>query len=561
MQHGASQPRGLWRVFSLDHKTIAKQYLLTGLVMAIVGGWLAQGMRAQLAWPYRDFPFFGLIEPGRYNALVTMHGTIMLFWVAMPILLGAFGNFLIPLMIGARDMAFPRLNMLSFWTFLLSTFVLLASFFVEAGPAAGGWTAYPPLSAVPGYTGVDLGTDLWIVAVALEFISVLMGGINFLTTTINLRARGMRMMDLPLVVWMQLVSSVLFMLSVGPLIAGAAMLFLDRHAGSGFFDPAKGGDPLLWQHLFWFFGHPEVYVILLPGLGIVAEVLTAGARKTLFGYTMIVWSVIVSGLLSFLVWSHHQFVSGLDPRFAMPFALTTILISVPFAVQLFALIATLWRGSIRYSPAMLFAVGTIATFLVGGTTGIALGASAADIYFHDTYFVVAHFHYTLFPSVILAMHAGIYHWFPKMFGRLMHAKWGHVHFWLTFVFFHLTFIPQFLLGLAGHPRRVADPLQFDLLLSGMQPYNLVSTIGAFCLFAAQVPFLINFCWSLWRGKPAGDNPWRATTIEWLATSPPPHDNFPGEVVAVRGPYEYSTPGSASDWLPQGELENADSAAS
>jgi len=546
-----------WRrwVFSVDHKTIAKQYLLTGLVMALVGGWLAQGMRAQLAWPYHDLPFFGVVDPARYNAFLTMHGTIMLFWVAMPILLGAFGNFLIPLMIGAGDMAFPRLNMMSYWTFLASTLVLLASFFVASGPAAGGWTTYPPLAAVPGYTGVERGTDLWIIAVMLEFISVLMGGINFLTTAINMRARGLRMMDLPLMVWMQLVSAVLFMLSVGPLLGGALMLFLDRNFGSGFFDPAKGGDPLLFQHLFWFFGHPEVYVILLPGLGVVAEVLTSGARKPLFGYRMIVWSVLVSGLLSFLVWAHHQFVSGMDPRLALPFAVTTLLISVPFAVQLFSFIATLWRGSIRYTPAMLFAVGTLANFLIGGTTGIFLGAAAADIYFHDTYFVVAHFHYTLFPAVILAMFAGMYHWFPKMFGRLMHSGLGTVHFWLTLVFFNLTFLPQFLLGLAGHPRRVADPSQFDLLLGGAQRYNLISTLGAFGLFVAQTPFIFNFFWSLARGRRAAANPWEATTLEWLAASPPGHGNFAGEVVALRGPYEYSVPGAAQDWLPQGRIRD------
>ncbi|UCE03323.1 MAG: cbb3-type cytochrome c oxidase subunit I [Candidatus Latescibacterota bacterium] len=553
-----SEQSGFWSryVFSTDHKTIAKQYLITGLIMAVLGGWLAQGMRAQIAWPYTDVPGFGLIEPGRFNALVTMHGTIMVFWVAMPILLGAFGNFLIPLMIGARDMAFPKLNMLSYWTFFTSTVVLVASFFVDAGPAAGGWTSYPPLSADPGYTGVHLGTDLWILAVALEFASMLMGGVNYLTTTVNMRAPGMRMMDLPIVVWMQLSAAVLFMLSVGPLISGAVMLLLDRNLGSGFFDPAKGGDPLLFQHLFWFFGHPEVYVILLPGIGMVAEVMTSCARKTLFGYRMIVISVIAAGLLSFIVWAHHQFVSGLDPRLALPFALTTILISVPFAVVLFSLIATLWRASIRYTPAMLFAVSTVAMFLIGGTTGIFLGAAAADIYFHDTYFVVAHFHYTLFPATILGMLTGIYHWFPKMFGRMLNETLGKVHFWLTILFFNLTFIPQFVLGIAGHPRRVADPLQYDLLLRDMQSYNIVSTVGAIGLFSVQILFIVNFFLSMLRGRAAEANPWQATTVEWLTPSPPGHGNFAGEVVAVRGPYEYSPPGEDTDWLPQGELQPA-----
>ncbi|MFQ5600256.1 MAG: cbb3-type cytochrome c oxidase subunit I [Candidatus Krumholzibacteriia bacterium] len=553
-----SHDPGFWRryVFSADHKTIAKQYLLTGLLMAILGGWLAQGMRLQIAWPYADIPGFGVIEPGRFNSFVTMHGTIMVFWVAMPILLGGFGNFLIPLMIGARDMAFPRLNMLSYWTFLASTVVLLASFFVDAGPAAGGWTSYPPLSAKPGFTGVHLGTDLWILAVALEFASMLMGGVNFLTTTVNMRAPGMRMMDLPMVVWMELAASVLFMLSVGPLIAGAIMLLLDRNAGSGFFNPEAGGDPLLFQHLFWFFGHPEVYVILLPGLGIVTEVLTNGSRKTLFGYRMIVYAVFTAGVLSFVVWAHHQFVSGMDPRLAVPFALTTILISVPFAVVLFGMIATLWRASIRYSMAMLFAVSTVAMFLIGGTTGIFLGVATSDIYFHDTYFVVAHFHYTLFPATILGMLAGIYFWFPKMFGRMMSEGLGKLHFWTTLVFYNLTFIPQFLLGIAGHPRRVADPSQFELLLRDMQPFNVVSTIGAIGLLAVQLVFIINFFCSLLRGRAAQRNPWNATTVEWLTPSPPGHGNFERGVAVVRGPYEYSPPDTEEDWLPQGVLQAA-----
>jgi cytochrome c oxidase subunit 1 len=546
---------GFWRthVFSVDHKTIAKQYLLTGLVMALVGGWLAQGMRLEIAWPYREFPLYGLIEPGHFNSLVTMHGTIMVFWVAMPILLGAFGNFLIPLMIGAKDMAFPRLNMTSYWTFFASTVVLVASFFVEAGAAAGGWTAYPPLAAKSTYTGVHLGTDLWILAVALEFASMLMGGVNFLTTALNLRAPGMRLLDLPLLVWMELAASVLFMLSVGPLIAGAVMLLLDRNLGTGFFDPAQGGDPLLFQHLFWFFGHPEVYVIVLPGIGVIAEVFAANSRKAPFGYRMIVTAVFAAGILSFLVWAHHQFVSGINPKLATPFSLLTILISVPFGIILFAMIATLWRGSIRFTTPMLFALGTMAMFLVGGTTGIFLGSVASDIYFHDTYFVVAHFHYTLFPATILGMFAGITFWFPKMFGRMMSERLGKLHFVLTIAFFNLTFIPMFLLGIAGHPRRVADPTQFDLLLAGLQHLNVLSTYGAIGLFVAQLLFVANFFHSMTRGRVAARNPWQATTIEWLAPSPPGHGNFEGPVEAIRGPYEYSHPDAREDWLPQGRI--------
>ncbi len=548
-------------VFSVDHKTIAKQYLWTGLTMAIVGGWLAQGMRLEIAWPYREFPFYGVIDPGLFNSMVTMHGTIMVFWVAMPILLAAFGNYLIPLMIGAPDMAFPRLNRLSYWTFFLSTVVLLASFFVEGGAAAAGWTVYPPLSSVQTFTGVSLGADLWILAVALEFVSMLMGGVNFLTTALNMRAPGMKLMQLPVLVWMQLVATVVFMLSVGPLIAGAFMLLLDRNLGTGFFDPAAGGDPLLFQHLFWFFGHPEVYVILLPGVGLITEVLAANSRKSPFGYKMVIYATFVAGILSFLVWAHHQFVAGIDPKIAIPFSLLTILISVPFAIVLFALIATLWRGSIRFTTAMLYAVGTIAMFLVGGTTGIFLGTVTSDIYFHDTYFVVAHFHYTLFPATILSMFAGIYFWFPKMFGRMMNEPLGKAHFWLTLLFYNLTFIPQFMVGLAGHPRRVADPTQFDLLLSGHLHLNELATIGAIGLFAVQVLFIINFFHSLWAGRRAERNPWDATTMEWLTPSPPGHGNFEGEVAAVRGPYEYSPPDTTEDWLPQGQLVTGSAGAS
>jgi cytochrome c oxidase subunit 1 len=379
-------------VFSVDHKTIAKQYMITGLVMAVLGGYLAYVFRSQLAWPGEPVLGFGQVGENVYNSLVTMHGTIMIFWVAMPILLAGFGNFLIPLMVGTDDMAFPRLNMVSYWTFFASTVVLLLSFVVPGGAAAMGWTFYPPLSARPDLSGVIWGGHLWILAVALEFASMLMGGINFLTTVINRRAPGMTMFRLPLMVWMQISASVLFMFSVGPLVAGAFMLLLDRTVGTGFFAPAAGGDPLLWQHLFWFFGHPEVYVILLPGLGVVTEVLASMSRKTIFGYRAIVYSTIVAGLLSFIVWAHHQFISGINPHLAMPFSITTILISVPFAVFIFCCIATLWRGSIRFSTSMLFVIAVLAEFLLGGVTGIVNGSAAADIYMHDTYFVVAHFH-------------------------------------------------------------------------------------------------------------------------------------------------------------------------
>ncbi len=559
--HSHHEDLGFWRtyVFSTDHKTIAKQYLAIGLFWAIVGGLLAYLMRWQLAYPETAVPGFGwvpephmvegIIPPEFYNMLITMHGTVMVFFVAMPILLGAFGNFLIPLMIGAQDMAFPRLNMLSVWVLALSSVVLLVSFFVPGGAAASGWTAYAPLSAKAVYTGVDWGQNLWIIALALEFASFLMGGVNFLTTAINLRAPGLSLFRLPLMLWMELTAAILFLLSVGPLIAGAVMLLLDRLAGTSFFLPEGGGRPLLWQHLFWFFGHPEVYVIMLPGMGAALEVLPVFSRKPIFGYRLIIYSTIAAGILSFVVWAHHMFPSGLDPRLATPFSITTILISVPFAIIVFAMIATLWRGSIRFPTPMLYALGTLAVFIVGGLTGIFNGSAPADIYIHDTYFVVSHFHYTLFSAVFFGGFAGIYYWFPKMFGRMMNETLGKIHFWLTFIFFNAVFFPMFVLGVGGMMRRIYNPLQYEFLQS-LQPINVFITYAAIVLFLGQIPFVVNFFWSLWAGKLAGRNPWQANTLEWTTPSPPPHGNFEAIPVVHRGPYEYSVPEVSEDWLPQ-----------
>jgi len=544
--------RGFWRtyVFSTDHKMIGKQYLSLGLFWTVVGGLLAYVMRWQLAWPETAVPGWGEVGPETYNVLVTMHGTIMVFFVAMPILLGAFGNFLIPLMIGARDMAFPRLNMLSVWVFALASLVLLVSFFVPGGAASAGWTGYPPLSAKVEYTGVNWGMNLWILAHALEFAAFLMGGVNYLTTAIALRVPGMTFFRLPLVIWQQLTATTLFLLSVGPLIAGAVMLLLDRTIGTHFYSAEGGGDPLLWQHLFWFFGHPEVYVVLLPAVGFVLDVLPVFARKPIFGYRWIIYSTIAAGGLSFIVWAHHMFVSGMDPRLAMPFSITTILISVPFAYIVFAMIATLWKGSIRFDTPMLWALGFIAMFIVGGLTGIFNGSAPADIYISDTYFVVAHFHYTLFSSVVFGGFAGFYFWFPKMFGRLTSEPLGKIHFWLTLVFFNVTFFPMHNIGLAGMMRRIADPMQYDFLVPH-QWINVLATVGTMLLLAAQIPFVVNVVWSLLAGKAAPRNPWEANTLEWTAPSPPPHLNW-GETrpVVYRGAYEYSLPEIPEDWLPQ-----------
>lgn len=550
-----------WRkyIFSLDHKVIGKQYLFLGMFMALAGGLLAYLLRWQLAWPETAVPgtswvpeptmFQGIIPPEFYNAIVTMHGTIMVFFVAMPILLGAFGNFLLPLMVGAPDMAFPRLNMMSFWTIFTASLVMLASFFVPGGAASAGWTGYPPLSADAVYTGVNWGITLWILGLALEFASFLMGGINFLTTTVSMRAVGLKMMRLPLMVWMQIAAAVIFMLSVGPLIAGAVLLLLDRTVGTSFYAVQKGGDPLLWQHLFWFFGHPEVYVVLLPGLGAVLEVLPVFSRKPIFGYRAIVYSTIIAGFLSFIVWAHHMFVSGMDFKLVMPFSITTILISVPFTIILLAMIATLWKGAIRLATPMLFALGTLMVFIVGGLTGIFLGSASTDIYLHDTYFVVAHFHYTLISAVFFGGFTAMYYWFPKMFGRMMNETWGKIHFALTMIFFNLVFIPLFKAGLGGEMRRLYNPFEYDFL-KPHQGLHQFATIAAILLMVAQIPFLVNFFWSMFKGKIADRNPWQANTLEWAAPSPPPHGNFDAVPSVYRGPYVYSAPEMKEDWQPQ-----------
>jgi cytochrome c oxidase subunit 1 len=553
-------------VFSTDHKVIAKQYLALSLFWAVAGGFLAALIRWQLAWPGKPMPllgwvpepyvFQGIMGAAFYNMVVTMHGTIMVFFVAMPFLLGVFGNYLIPLMIGAKDMAFPRLNMLSIWTLAVASLILLASFFVPGGAAAAGWTAYPPLSADAAYTGVEWGQNLWILGVAVEFASFLMGGINFLTTTLTMRARGLSLFRLPLLVWLINIASIMFMLSVGPLIAAAIMLLMDRTVGTQFFLPAGGGQPLLWQHLFWFFGHPEVYVILLPGLGIILEILPVFSRKPIFAYRTIIYSTIAAGILSFVVWAHHMFLSGMDFFLATPFSLTTIIISVPFAIILFAMLATLWGGSLRYPTPMLFAIGVISIFLIGGLTGIINGSAAADIYIHDTHFVVAHFHYTLISATFFASFAGVYFWFPKFFGRMLNETLGKLHFWLTFIAFNATFIPMHLVGMGGMMRRIANPGNYEFL-KPLEGLNKGISVAAFVLVASQIPFAVNLFWSRFAGKRAERNPWQATTLEWSAASPPPHDNW-GEAVPTvhRGAYEYSVPGAPTDWLPQGQPEGA-----
>jgi cytochrome c oxidase subunit 1 len=551
-----SQPRlSFWQRYcvSVDHKVIGMQYLFTGMAMGLLGGFFAYAFRMQLAFPGAAVPGYGLVTPLDYNALVTNHGSIMIFWFAMPILIAAFGNYLIPLMIGCDDMAFPRLNRLSYQIFLLSSLVLLASFCVPGGAFGGAWTSYPPLSAKASYHLTPAGATLWLVAVSLELVAFLIGGINFMTTVMNSRAPGMRWTDIPIVVWMIIIASIVFMASAGPLMAGALMLLCDQIMGTGFFDPAQGGDPLLWQHLFWFFGHPEVYVVLLPAMGIVAEVMTVFARKKLFAYKTVLFTAIATGVLSFFVWAHHQFVAGIDPRMANVFSITTILISVPIAEMCFVYIATLYGGSIQFSTAMLFALAFVAEFLLGGVTGIFLGASGADLYLHDTYFVIAHFHFTFFPIAILAVCAGLYYWFPKMFGRHMSERLGKIHFWGTVLPFNTIFLPLFVLGAAGDHRRIASYQLFaELATPELQTLRIIATVALVVLFVFQFVFLGNFFYSIWWGRPATSNPWRANTLEWAAPSPPPHGNFAVLPEVYRPPYEYSVPGRGEDYWPQHE---------
>jgi cytochrome c oxidase subunit 1 len=559
IEHGEA---GLLRtyVFSTDHKMIGKQFLFLGIVMLILGGLMALMIRWQLAWPETQVPgtrwipepFMtdGRMDPAFYNALFTMHATIMVFFAVMPILIGAFGNFLIPLMIGTRDMAFPVLNMLSFWTAVPAAVVMLASFFVPGGAAAAGWTAYPPLSAVPSYSGVDWGQNLWIISLAILGVSSMMGSINYITTIINMRAPGLSFFRLPLVIWFLFLTAILLLLALPVLTSAAVMLLLDRMLGTSFYLPAGGGEPLLWQHLFWFFGHPEVYIVALPALGIAAEILPVFARKPIFGYRFIIYALITAGVLSFIVWGHHMYVSGMDPRIlGKVFMVLTIAISAPFSLIVLNLLATLWRGSITLSAPMLYAIGTLSLFISGGLGGIFLGSPAVDIPLHDTYFVVGHFHLIFAGVTLFAIFAGVSYWFPKMFGRTMNETTNKIHAALTFVTLQAVFFPMHLLGVGGMMRRIYNPLQYDFL-QHLQPINVLVTWSAILLGFAQILFVANFVWSLFAGKESGRNPWNANTLEWTALSPPPHGNFEAIPVVCRGPYEYSSPTMTQDYLPQ-----------
>ncbi|NIO10545.1 MAG: cytochrome c oxidase subunit I [Deltaproteobacteria bacterium] len=545
-------------VFSTDHKMIARQFLFMGLAMLVIGGFLAMLMRWQLAWPETAVPgmgwvaeptmYEGIIPPQTYNMLFTMHATIMIFFVVMPIMVGCYGNYLIPLMIGAGDMAFPVLNMLSFWVGLPAGIIMVASFFVPGGAAAAGWTSYATLSAKAVYTGVNWGHNLWLISLLLFTISSLMGSINYITTIVNMRAPGMSYFRMPLVIWSLFITAILGLLALPILTAALAMLLFDRTLGTSFFLPEGGGDPLLWQHLFWFFGHPEVYILVLPAMGVTSDILSVFARKPIFGYRAMAFSMIAIAFLSWIVWGHHMFVSGMNPVLGTAFMMTTMVIAVPSAIKTFNWLGTLWGGSIRFTTPMLFGLGFVSAFVIGGLSGIFMASTPVDIFIHDTYYIVAHFHYVV-AGIIFAMFAAIYFWFPKMFGRMMNETWGKVHFFLTFIFFNAAFFPMHFLGVGGHMRRIYNPLQYEFL-AGMQHWNVFITMSAFILVAAQFIFVINFFWSLFAGKRIEENPWEANTLEWAAPSPPPHGNFLSAPEVYRGPYEYSSPEVREDYLPQ-----------
>ena len=566
--HEAHHELGFIRtyIFSTDHKMIGRQFLFSSVLMLVIGGLMAMMMRWELAWPETPVPFTSWIsepymyaepehglygaymDPAFYNSLFTMHATIMIFFVVMPFMVGGFGNFLIPLMIGAADMAFPVLNMLSFWTAVPAIVLILYSFFVEGGAAGGGWTMYASLSADATYGAGGQGVNLWIISLLILGFSSLMGSINYITTVINMRAPGMTWFRMPLVIWSLFVTAILLLLALPVLTAALGMLLFDRTMGTSFFLPAGGGEPLLWQHLFWFFGHPEVYILVLPAMGVTSDILSAFSRKPIFGYHAMAFSMIALAFLSWIVWGHHMFLSGMNPVLGTAFMLTTMVIAIPSAIKTFNWLGTLWGGTIRFTSPMLFALGFVSNFVIGGLSGIYMAVTPVDIFIHDTYFIVAHFHYVV-AGIIFGMFAALYYWFPKLFGRMMNEPLGKLHFALTYVFFNGAFFPMHFLGVAGHMRRIYNPLQYEFLVD-LQWWNVFITMSAFCLGVSQLIFLFNFVWSLFAGKKAERNPWQANTLEWTAPSPPPHGNFETVPTVYRGPYEYSSPLVQEDWLPQ-----------
>jgi cytochrome c oxidase subunit I len=558
-------------VFSTDHKVIAKQFLITGIVMAIFGVLMSTIFRLQLAFPETAFPFLeailgkwapdGRLDPNFYLSLVTMHGTFMVFFVLTAGLSGTFSNYLIPLQIGARDMASGFMNMLSYWFFFASSAIMIASLFISTGPAGGGWTIYPPLSALPqAMPGSGLGMTMWLFAMALFIASSLMGGINYITTVMNLRTQGMSFDRLPLTIWAFFLTAIIGLLSFPVLFSAALLLIFDRLLGTSFYLSDifiggellhyQGGSPILFQHLFWFLGHPEVYIVLLPALGISSEVISVHARKPIFGYKAMIGSMIGIAFLSFIVWAHHMFVTGMNPFLGTVFMLFTLVIAVPSAIKAFNYITTLWKGNIRFTTPMLFAIGLVSFFITGGITGIFLGNAALDIPLHDTYFVTAHFHLVMGSASAFGFFAGVYQWFPKMFGRMMNKRLGYIHFWLTFISLYCVFFPMHFMGLGGVARHYYQFTAFDFM-SGFADLNVFITISAILGAGAQFIFLYNFFGSIFWGKKATENPWESNTLEWTTPVNPGHGNWPGEIPRVyRWPYDYSKPGVKKDYLPQ-----------
>lgn len=560
-------------IFSEDHKVIAKQYLISGIVWALIGGFLSLVFRLQLGYPGIDlgwlkpilgerwFDDAGKLDPNYYLALVTMHGTIMVFFVLTAGLSGTFSNFLIPLQIGARDMASGFINMLSYWFFFLSSVIMFASLFVQDGPAGGGWVIYPPLSALPDAApGSGTGMTLWLIAMAIFIVSSLLGSVNYVSTVINLRTRGMTFDKMPLTIWSFTFTAILGILSFPVLLSAALLLIFDRSFGTSFYLsdiyingqalPNQGGSPILFQHLFWFLGHPEVYIVILPALGMTSEIIATNSRKPIFGYRAMIFSMLGIMFLAFIVWAHHMFMSGMNPFLGSVFMLLTLIIAVPSAVKGFNYITTMWRGNIVFTPAMMFAIGLVSFFVSGGVTGIILGNSALDIQLHDTYFVVAHFHLVMGSAAFFGMVAGVYHWFPKMFGRMMNSTLGYIHFWITFAGVYVVFFPQHYLGIAGFPRRYYSYTGFDFT-NKYQDLAELSTVAAIVVFAANLIFLYNFFYSIFWGKKATANPWKSNTLEWTTPVNPGHGNWEGEIPAVyRWPYDYSKPGAAEDFIPQ-----------
>ncbi len=564
-------------IFSQDHKMIGKQFLMTAVFMGLVAMMLSILFRIQIAWPGESSDFLsfflgekwapnGVLKEDMYLGLVTIHGTIMVFFLLTGGLSGTFSNILIPLQLGARDMASGFLNMLSFWGFALSSVIMLISLFVESGPAMAGWTVYPPLSALPqAVSGSGLGMTLWLISMTIFIASSLIGSLNYIVTIINLRTQGMTMTRMPLTIWAFFVTAILGVLSFPVLLSAALLLTMDRLMGTSFYLSDiivggemltnHGGSPILYQHLFWFLGHPEVYIVLLPALGLSSEIIATNSRKPIFGYKAMIGSILAIGFLSFIVWGHHMFVTGMNPFLGSVFVFTTLLIAIPSAVKVFNYLTTLWKGSLVLTPAMLFAIGLVSTFITGGVTGIILADSALDIMLHDTYFVVAHFHIVMGMSAVFGMFAGVYHWFPKMFGRMLNTRLGYAHFWVTLVGAYGVFFPMHFVGLAGAPRRYYDYSSYSEFDNNsfelMVDLNQIITVFAILAALGQVIFLFNFFYSIFRGPKAPQNPWNSTTLEWTTPVEHIHGNWPGDLPTVhRWPYDYSKPGASKDFIMQ-----------